>query len=188
MANHHYHHQLKFKFFYNPDFNISIFSKKLQNSSDCRKVISKCSNRVFRNSGIDQIEVQKTWSYNSKERTKMHLGDPVEVLRKPIYALDKTADLIFIPMYKKIRTEITAFQCSPTQTTYIWDIYIIVQQKAFPHLRTTLLSGTLLNLQLNFIGRLWDMFNFFPSRSLPHWRFLHLSLIPYTWLFLTIVC
>lgn len=62
-------------------------------------------------------------------------------------------------MDKNIRTEGTAFKCSPTQKTNFWDIYKTVKDQC-SSIKTIALSGTILNLKLIFIRFLLHMFHF----------------------------
>lgn len=105
------------KLFQNPDFD--TFREKLRNMLDC------CSLRaviLFRNSGLEQLEKQTTWSDLSKGRTPIFLRDRVEVLRQQISFSDNNEDFIYRTVDKN-RSDGTLFQCLPVNTTNFRDIY-----------------------------------------------------------------
>lgn len=84
----------------------------------------------------------------------MYLRDPVEDLREHVHVLDKTEDVISIHLDKKLRVAGTTLQCSPMLTS------IKEGNIDCSILRTTMLPGTTLNLQLCILDCLLDTFNF----------------------------
>lgn len=115
----------------NPDFYNSTFRKKPRSISACRKVISKVCDTMFRNSGFEQLEVQKTWSAGSRGRTLMCLGDCLEFSAKQISVLEKSEEFISRHVENKIRANGNEFKCSPMQTTHFRNICKIVQHWLF---------------------------------------------------------
>lgn len=133
------------KAFHNLDFNITIFRENHRNISDCRKVISNGFYAVFRNRVLEQVKIKTKWSDRSRERTSIYLSDPLEVLQKHVYVMDKTEDFVFRHMDKKLRADGNAFQCSHMQEKSLgafrkaWNIWCSPA-------RTKMLSGPTLNL------------------------------------------
>lgn len=112
-----------------PAFDKRIFFEKLPIISDWRKVISNCCDIVFGNSCFEELRFQTAWSDVSRGWTTMYLKDHIQVLREHIHPIDKTRYLIFIPVYRKLRSDGTVLQCSPMQTKHFQGIHKSVKRE-----------------------------------------------------------